>query len=148
MFIIRLLNVLLAGLMAGAVFSIAVGYNPRYLSVGAYVEQHQNAVNGLNTLLPLLGLFTILLTLGSAYLQRSDRMVLIPLIIAALFFITSGLVTRFGNQPINSIVMTWAKDSIPENWTELRAKWWSYHLIRTATTFVGFAIVSWKSIKN
>ena len=56
-------------------------------------------------------------------MQRDSKTVFISLLIAAMFLIISGLVTRFENQPINSIVMTWNKADIPINWTTLRDKW-------------------------
>src|SRR5687768_15388719 len=122
---IRMVNVILAGLVAGIIFGVWIGFNPQNLSAPTYVEQQQNAIKALNTLMPLLGLVTIIITVTSAFLQRHDKTVFIVLLMAAIFLIVSGLVTRFGNQPINSIVMTWSKDNVPDNWTELRDKWWA-----------------------
>src|SRR6185312_13193803 len=141
--IIRFLNIMMAVLIAGTLFGIWVGYNPRNLPPATYVEQQQSAIKALNTLMPLLGLITIFLTLLSAFLQKDNKTVFITLIIAAVFLIISGLVTRFGNQPINSIVMTWNKADVPANWTELRDKWWSLHIIRAITAFVAFCLIAW-----
>lgn len=145
---IRFLDLLMAGLIAGVLFGIWIGYNPQNYSAQTYVEQQQSAIKALNTLMPLLGLITILLTLISAFLQRDNKNVFIALLIAAVFLIVSGLVTRFGNQPINTIVMTWNKVEVPGNWTELRDKWWSLHKIRAVTAVLAFCIIIWTNIQK
>ncbi len=144
--LIRLLNLIMAGLIAGTLFGIWIGYNPQNLSAQAYVEQQQNAINALNTLMPVLGLITIILTITSATLYKSNSTVMWTFLSAAGLFIVSGLVTRFGNQPINSIVMTWNKTAMPTTWIELRDKWWFFHTLRTATAFGAFCLICWVNI--
>lgn len=146
--LIRFLNIVMVALVAGTIFGIWLGYNPKDLSAPTYIEQQQGAINALNTLMPILGLIAILLTLASAFLQRKDKLVFRILLIAILLFIISGITTKFGNQPINSIVMTWDMNSPPSNWMELRDKWWTYHIIRTLTTLGGLCLVVWVSIRK
>lgn len=146
--IIRFLNILFAGLIAGTLIGIWVGYNPQYLSSQTYIEQQQSVIKALNTLMPLLGLFTIVLTITSAFMQKDNSPIFIILLIAAASLIISGLVTRFGNQPINSIVMTWNKTDIPTNWIELRDKWWSFHIVRTVTALVSFGLIIWTNMRK
>ena len=118
--LILFLDILITGLVAGTIFGIWIGYNPQYLSAPAYVEQQQGAINALNVLMPILGFVAILLTVLSAILNRKNKVVLTALLIASVLLIGSGLVTRFGNQPINGIVIQWELTEIPANWTELR----------------------------
>lgn len=146
--IIRFLNIFMAALVAGAIFGIWIGYNPASLSAMAYLEQQQNAIRSLNVLMPILGAVTILLTLLSAFLQRKSKGVFITLLVAAGFLIISGLVTRFGNQPINAIVINWKPESIPAEWMELRDKWWGFHVMRTFSAMIGLALVIWASIRK
>ena len=146
--IIRFLNLLMAGLVAGTLFGIWIGYNPKNLSVNTFVESQQGAIKALNTLMPVLGLLTIILTVFSAILQKQNQFVFVTLIIAAGFLLISGLITKFGNQPINSVVMTWSKASTPINWSELRDKWWLLHKLRTLTTFISFCLIIWSNIGN
>lgn len=141
--IIRFLNIVMAGLIAGTLVGIWIGYNPQNLSAQTYVEHQQSVIKALNTLMPLLGLITIILTVLSAIMQRDNKTIFISLLIAAVLLIISGLVTRFGNQPINSIVMTWNKADVPSNWTELRDKWWSLHIIRALTAMAAFCLIVW-----
>ena len=146
--IIRFLSIIMAGLLAGILLGISLGYNPKNLSVPTYIEQQQNAIKALNTLMPLLGLITIILTLASAFLQKDNKTIFITLLIATLTLVITGLITRLGNQPINSILMTWNKASVPSNWTELRDKWWSLHLIRTVMTLIAFILISWTAVRK
>jgi len=146
--IIRFLNTVMAGLLAGILLGICLGYNPRNLSAGAYIEQQQNAISALNTLMPLVGLCTIILTLISSYLQKSNNLVFVTLLIAAILLIISGLITRFGNQPLNTIVMTFKKENVPSSWTELRDKWWSFHIMRTITALIAFILIAWMAIRK
>jgi uncharacterized membrane protein len=138
----------MAGLVAGIIFGVWIGFNPQHLSASTYVEQQQNAIKALNTLMPLFGLVTIIFTVTSAILQRNDKSTFVLLLVAAALLIVSGLVTRFGNQPINSIVMTWSKDNVPDNWTELRDKWWSMHIVRTLAALFAFCLIVWASIRK
>ncbi len=105
--ILRFVNLLLAALVAGSVFGIWVSFNPMSLSSASYVEQHQSLVKGFNTLLPSLGGVIIVASFWIAYLNKANQSVMILFLMAAVFFLLTGLLTRFGNQPINSLVMTW-----------------------------------------
>ena len=138
----------MAGLIAGIIFGIWIGYNPQGLSAPTYVEHQQSVIKALNIVMPLLGLITIVLTVISAMLQRKNGSVFISLLVAAVLLIITGLITRFGNQPINAIVMTWTKVDVPGNWTELRDKWWTLHIIRALTTIVAFCLIIWSSMRK
>lgn len=145
---IRFFNVVMAALVAGAIFGIWLGYNPKGLSAPTFIEQQQSAISALNTLMPILGLITILLTVSSAILHKKEKKAFAVLLIAILFLVLTGITTRFGNQPINSIVMTWDMNTPPDNWIELRDQWWTYHTIRTSTALVALCLVVWVSIKK
>ena len=146
--IIRFCNIVMVALVTGTIFGIWIGYNPKDLSAPTFIEQQQNAILALNTLMPILGLITILLTLTSAFLQRKDKIAFSALVVASVFLIVSGLTTKFGNQPINSIVMTWDMNTPPNNWTELRNQWWIFHELRTLSAFIGLCLIVWTSIKK
>jgi hypothetical protein len=146
--LIRFCDIFLSGIVIGILVGIWIGYNPHALSAPTYVEQQQGAIKALNTLMPILGLITIMLTLASAFMQRGDNAVLTSLLLAAGLFIVCGLITRLGNQPINSIVMTWDKAAIPSNWTELRDKWWTLHIARALAALGGFCLILWAGIKK
>ena len=143
---VRLANIIFAALIAGGMFVIWAGYDPATLSPSTYVEQQQNAIRALNVVMPVLGAIAIALTLISALLQRKDRTVFVLLVVATAFLIISGVVTRFGNQPINALVMTWDIARPPANWTELRDQWWGFHRLRTFCGLIALALITWASI--
>ncbi len=137
----RFANLLLAGLIAGALFGIWLGYNPRSLSPAAYIEQQQNAIRALNVTMPVLGAICIAVTLVHAYLERSNRPILYLLITASILFVIAGLVTRFGNQPINAVVIGWRSYAPPSTWQTARDQWWQWHIVRSAAMIAGFCCV-------
>ena len=138
----------MAGLVSGIIVGIWLGFDPGTFSFSTYLEHQQTAIKGLNVLMPILGFITILLTLVSAFLQKNNKNVFFTLLLAAVLLIISGLVTRFGNQPINEIVMTWTNVDVPSDWTELRDRWWTLHKIRSGCSFIAFIMVAWTNIKK
>ena len=146
--IVSFFSIILAALLAGTMFGIWMGYDPIDLSSSSYIEQQQNMIRHLNVLMPLLGLATLIVTVMAAFLQKESKVIFISLLIASLFLIISGLITRFGNQPINDIVITWSKESPPSNWIQLRDKWWSLHIIRTGMALSALCIIIGASIRK
>jgi hypothetical protein len=146
--IIRFLNIILAALLAGISLGIWIGFNPLDLSPSTYVEQQQNMLEALRVTMVLLVLIATIVTFLSAYLQRKDKSTCFTLTVAAAFFIACILVTRFGNKPIDDLVMTWTPNSLPNNWTSLRDSWWSLHKIRTITELVALVLITWTSVRK
>ena len=120
---IRFLNIIVAALLAGISVGIWIGFNPLDLSPSTYIEQQQNTIRSLNVLMISLVVFATVITIISAFLQKGNKENLIVLLIASLFFISCILISRFGNQPINKIILTWTTDSLPANLSEIREKW-------------------------
>lgn len=125
---------LVLGLLAGSMFGIWRGYDPAAYSAATFLEVHQGAVRGLNTLLPAMGLAAIVLTVALALLARQRFPVLGLYALAAAGMVAAGLITRLANQPINDVVMGWQPGEMPENWTALRDTWWTWHLLRLSAT--------------
>jgi uncharacterized membrane protein len=146
--IVRFLNIIVAALLAGVSFGIWIGFNPSGLSPSAFIEQQQNMLQSLRTLMVSFVVIATLITILSAYLQKHDKSNFISLIIAAVFFIACILITLFGNKPIDDKVITWTKDAIPNNWTELRDNWWSFHILRTIAEIIALLLVTWTSIRK
>lgn len=134
-------TVLLTALVVGTMFGIWFGYNPAGISGPAYVEVQQGAIRALNLPMPVLGLICILLCLLCAYMARASRAQALTYVVVAGLLVAAGLITRFLNQPINAIVMTWNPQNPPAEWTLLRDKWWQWHILRTSIALVGFALL-------
>jgi len=146
--IIRFLNIVLAALLAGVSFGIWIGFNPMDLPPSNYIEQQQNMVRALRVLMVLLVVAATIITVTLAFLQRNNKSVFIALLVAAVFFIACILITAFGNKPIDDLMLTWTPDSPPNNWTELRDKWWFLHQWRTIAELAALFLVTWASIKK
>jgi uncharacterized membrane protein len=131
--VVRFLGLLFMSLLVGTMFGIWLGFNPSTLTAATYVEQQQNAIRALNTALPVLGAVCILLTAALAALTNNEPRSRYLLIAAVVFLVVAGLVTRFENQPINSLVMTWSAQAPATNWMELRDAWWNWHILRTVS---------------
>src|SRR5690242_11927257 len=117
--IIQFSDIVLTGLIAGIIFGIWIGFNPHGLSAVTYLEQQQNTIRALNVLMPIFGLISIILTVAYAIICKREKSKRNVLLLAAALLIVSGLVTRFGNQPINAIVIGWNLEAIPDTWTAL-----------------------------
>jgi uncharacterized membrane protein len=139
--IVSFTNLSLAALVVGAMFGTWLGGNLVDLSPSAYVQQQQHAIRALNVVMPALGWSLALITASSSILARGNRRRLALLVTALACFMAAGLVTRFLNQPINAIVMTWSAEAPPDNWAELRDEWWRWHVLRTASGVVGLSLL-------
>jgi uncharacterized membrane protein len=129
--VVRFLLLVTLALLVGTMFGIWVGYNPAGLSATAYVEQQQNTIRSLNTLLPAMGATCIALAIILAVLSKGSPRSRYLLIAAVVLMLVAALVTRFGNQPINAVVMQWNPQAPAANWAELRDQWWHWHVVRS-----------------
>ena len=125
---------LLVSLVAGSMFGIWRGYDPALYAPVTFVEVHQGAMRGLNTLLPAMAIAALVLTVVLAVLGRDKPTTLWLYVAAAVAIAIGGAITRLANQPINDLVMAWTPTSLPDNWTTLRDSWWGWHLARLAVT--------------
>jgi uncharacterized membrane protein len=133
-------SLLLSALLVGAMFCVWLVFNPARLDAAHYIFLQQNGIRTLHPIMPLLGGLTILMTAGAALLAREDKTRMSLLAAAAIFFVISGLITRFQNQPINAIILGWNSAAPPERWTELRDAWWQWHCIRLGSGLTGLGL--------
>lgn len=139
--LLRFVQLLAVALVAGAMFGVWVGLDPRTLSAAAYVEQQQRTIESFEVLMPVLGGLAILLTLLLAALERGRRPVFALLAAAAVLLAVAGLVTRFQCQPIDARVMTWRAQAAPADWALLRDAWWQWHVVRSVAGLAALGLV-------
>ena len=137
---VRFVLLLLLALLVGTMVGIWVGFKPASLSASAYVEQQQNAIRALNLLLPATGAACIVLTLLLAFMTAGDPRSRYALLAVAALLVVAALVTRFANQPINAVVITWSAQSPAANWTQLRDAWWHWNIVRTVAAIAGLCL--------
>jgi len=145
--IVRFLNIVFVALLAGVSFGIWIGANPMKLSQSTYLEQQQNLVGSLQTLMVSLVVTATVITLVSAVLQRHDKGTLSLMVLASLFLISCILITKFGNVPIDHEVMSWTTDTMPVEWTAHRDKWWMFHGMRTIVELIALGLVAWTVVR-
>ena len=139
--VVNFASLMLSSLVVGAMFGIWLAGNLVDLSSNAYLQKQQSDIRALNIVMPILGLASALLTLVAAFLARHDRRRASLLVAAFVALMAAGLVTRFLNQPINAIVMTWSPESPPADWAAFRDKWWQWHLVRTGLGVSGLSLL-------
>jgi hypothetical protein len=139
--VVQFTSLMPLALVTGAVFGIWRGYDPASWQVTTFLEVHQGAVRGLNTLLPVLGGVSLAGMALLAISARRHRGLFLRYLAALVCIASAALITRFGNQPINAEIMTWTADAIPVHWEALRDRWWDWHVMRFAATVGGLLIL-------
>lgn len=139
--IIRFIDLLLVALLVGTMFGIWAGFDPAELSASTYVEQQQRTIRALNTLMPLLGAVCIILTIVLAVLTNDSPRARYLLVAVIVCLLIAGIVTRFKNQPINSLVMTWDIHAPPVSWKDFRDQWWQWHIVRTVAGIAALCLL-------
>jgi len=130
------------GLLAGASFAVSLYFNPAGMPAAFYVETMQHAIRAFIVPLPALLILGLFFTIISTYLARDDRGSFWLLIVTSLCLISVGLITAFGNVPINNQILTWNISSPPSDWMDLGAKWLRFHMTRTILQICGFGFLT------
>ncbi|WP_040815639.1 DUF1772 domain-containing protein [Nocardia concava] len=55
--------------------------------------------------------------------------------------VTSFLITRFGNVPINGKIKQWAVGPVPSDYAQLLHRWELFHIARTTAALLAFLII-------
>jgi hypothetical protein len=84
----------------------------------------------------------------SAFLNRKRKSDFIILLLAAASFASCIIISRIGNYPIQTEMLSWSTDQLPGNWTTLRDEWWFYHSMRTIAELLALALVAWTLVKK
>ncbi|HEX5171975.1 MAG TPA: anthrone oxygenase family protein [Cyclobacteriaceae bacterium] len=59
-----------------------------------------------------------------------------------LLMLITLLITVMVEVPIDDQIKTWTVNTIPDNWTALRARWDTFHALRTFTSILSFVALS------
>lgn len=138
------LSTISTGLLAGAFLFATLNVVPTFYEVSPAVHlTFRVQLMSRNSLtMQSLMLAGILVPLGFAWLGRRSTAVRNLALLAALFTLTSLLITRFGNVPINVVIRSWAADAPPPDWLEKLHRWDRFHAIRTIAALAGFLCAS------
>lgn len=134
-------SLLFVGLTAGAAYVVWFLYNPNGMSSAFYVENMQHSIRRLTIPLPIIVVLGLLFTAVATVQARSDRAEFSLLVIACLCVLAVGLITRFGNIPINNQILTWNIDSPPSDWFTVAKAWWRLQTARVVLQTAALCLV-------
>ena len=135
------ISLLLTALVVGAMFGVWLSSNPAGMNFSDYLPMQKRNIRAFNRTLPLLGVLAALCTVGAAVLSIGQGTQFPVLAGAAICLIAAGVITRFCNQPINAIVMSWSLEPPPNGWTQVRDTWWRWHIGRLIFGIIGLSLL-------
>lgn len=141
---VRFLALLATGLAAGGALCVLLMDRLLGSSSGAfYTEYKQLSIRALTVPLPLLGVVGTLCAVTDAYFlaKGDDALPLRLTLTAVLLGVAAGVLTRAGHFPINDQIMKWTPETAPGTWEATQARWWAFHVARTASATSSFALL-------
>lgn len=139
--IVRNTALVSTGILAGAFAYARAAVSPTFRAVPMDVHlTFRVALMAMNApfMQALMGL-GVVTSLAFAFTARGRARIVAA--IAAASALTSLLVTRFGNVPINQRMKTWHPDSLPANYENQLDRWDTFHDIRTAAAVLAFLLL-------
>ena len=76
--------------------------------------------------------------LGVCIAARSDKPAFYFFVTSFILMLLALIITVGVEVPIDNQIKTWTPDTLPENWTALRARWKLFHALRTFISILGF----------
>jgi uncharacterized membrane protein len=132
----------LAALVVGTMFAVWQLVRPGDVEAGEALLLMHRLIRTFNSLIPILGLSTIIAILLSCWLAREEAERVRLLTGAALCFIAAGLITRFLNQPLNARMLEWSPAALPPDWAVQWDQWKRWHLLRLGAGAVGYGLLA------
>src|SRR6516225_1691909 len=136
--------VVVAGLLTGSEFAVAVFFHPRIsrLEDAVHIQAAQTLAKVLGMVMSLWYPLTLLLVLAVTFIAHTARstpwwLALTSTVLLALICLYSLLLPV----PINNQVARWQPDSVPPNWRDLRRRWDMLHAIRVAFLIIALILL-------
>jgi len=82
---------------------------------------------------------TLLILLWICVMSRKTRPSFFFFVCSFLLMVLTTVITVGVEVPIDNQINTWTAETVPVDWTMIRARWAEYHMIRTFTSIFGFA---------
>jgi len=92
--------------------------------------------------MPVLLLTTLaflVLTCILSFLDRRGQRIFILSVVALLLTIATIVLTVTQFEPLNRLANSWTVENLPTEWVDVRARWWTLHIIRTILAVLAFA---------
>jgi uncharacterized membrane protein len=141
--IARFIGLLATGLLAGAFFYALLNIIPTFYEVPVNVHlifRTQLMTHNGITMQSLMA-FSIIIPFWYARLNKQFKTTSNLAYLSSVLALSSLLVTRFGNVPINQVIKTWVSmPSPPQHWQSVLHQWDVYHIIRTVCALLCFVL--------
>ena len=134
---VTFLAVLFAGLVAGLLLGTAVDHQQlSVLDAANWTLARQSIDSVFSRVLPWVWNGTLILLLVAGFLNRGASR---WLFLGAGVLLFLGIVMTVSIEvPINKQIASWTPGTIPAHWTELRARWLTFHDARTGMGILAF----------
>jgi uncharacterized membrane protein len=132
--VLQLVVVFFAGLATGGLMVnwVGLGRAMSRLSASTYVEFHQATNHTFDPYMPIVVVGAILGGTVLAILSPGVHSLSGGLAIAgSVCYVAVLAISLSTNVPINNQVARWSVQSPPADWTQIRARWIRFHIIRT-----------------
>ncbi|MEV0597525.1 DUF1772 domain-containing protein [Nonomuraea cavernae] len=130
---------LLLGLFAGGLVFTVLAPSLRSLPGSAYVRYWQALNTDYRRAMPVLLLTCLVLLLATCVMSYSrGQLVFWLAVTAALLLVATIVLTLTALDPLNQLADSWDADQPPAGWADVRLRWWTLHLVRTAMATVAF----------
>jgi uncharacterized membrane protein len=120
-------------------------------SAGEFIDIGQTIIRNvawpMRILMPACILFMIL---SASYIPKGNSAGFYFGVAACLLIVIALLITLLVEVPIDNQIRTWTAQTVPANWTTLRARWQVFHTARTFVSLasLGSLILSVLSLKS
>ncbi|MDA0632732.1 DUF1772 domain-containing protein [Nonomuraea sp. MCN248] len=136
----RTVALVLVGLYAGGVVFVVLAPSVSRMPGAAYIRYWQALNADYGRSMPPLLLVSVAALLVAAVLSWQRGWLVFGLGAAALVLVVLTVVlTVAGLEPLNQVAGAWDPDAPPAGWDEVRQRWLTLHLVRTALALAAFA---------
>lgn len=131
----QFLALLSTGLLAGAFIYGLLNIVPTFYEVppSVHLTYRTQLMTHNSVTMQSLMITSIIAPAWYAFTCRDSSAAAVLAFASALLALTSLLVTRFGNVPINQLVKIWSHGHPPDDWLSVLHKWNYYNKIRSLT---------------
>jgi hypothetical protein len=142
--IAQFLSIILIALVAGVLWGtwVSLARSMTSFSAELYLGIGKAMINNLAQVMAFLFVLAILATIV-ALLYTPDRKsaAFYLTLIGLLFLIAALIVTLLLEVPVDNQTRHWTLATLPANWLAIRARWESYHALRTLLSLISLGLV-------
>lgn len=139
---VGIVAVLIAGVMVGVEFSVAVFVNPIFdrLPADGGIAARSDGAKVLGRVMPFWYIGSLLLVIWWVIAAWSDPRTWAA-IVAGVLLVVTVIMSVLLLVPINDRVRTWSAGPVPDDWKQQMSRWDRMHQLRVAILVVAFTLL-------